>query len=660
MYAIYFCHRLGIIGGVDKTNLDYSVLHEGDPSQAWLQYGCNAGDATRDGQWASRDESIGQVECCLLHASVCSRDGCLSGDGAKGKSVNKTFYEAEALCEAQGRRLCTRQELSGVFSSGCCISNYPDLSKHSHGFRNMCGYDDKLVWTSVLGGLQELNSRGRLYSDNVLKGITQVTVDLGAVQVVRGIQTQGGRRGRALDGAACVASSLSRPTWQLALAAILLVHARKSPLILTVAISRGILFWTLVGLSTVIVISLDPMVPSVWSFNPICPSSPLSQTVRFQFTLAVAMTIASSGLFLLHHISGRVLLIFCSLFFWGFGLAFVVGGVLAFGLVCIALAIVAPLVLYALSRASRHAAKKRTKNDIQRYEKAWADACGRSSSETRPDVSSARKVYPTSDKDGANGGAVSDGDNQRHVVGLQWRAIGTEKPKAGKEIVHEALADALRKKAQDKRRKLGLKWQKGAKPITREASQRVPPTPRRRASIVLQDQKLVDALVRQTSKAGRDVEEATLTEEEWQKFDIKSLPMGDSFSVVAGDVSFQLPEVKFEFSEGEWRDFAIKDLSWRDAYIGVNMRGDEKTYTYFHPVAPVSFHLEDIKKMCSTARSQIDEGRRQAFGESAKEFPLSTRLLFWIGAGGLGPYARTGKIRQSTCSIDSVFEEVRD
>ena len=70
MYAIYFCHRLGIIGGVDKTNLDYSVLHEGDPSQAWLQYGCNAGDATRDGQWASRDESIGQVECCLLHASV--------------------------------------------------------------------------------------------------------------------------------------------------------------------------------------------------------------------------------------------------------------------------------------------------------------------------------------------------------------------------------------------------------------------------------------------------------------------------------------------------------------------------------------------------------------------------------------------------------------
>ena len=63
----------------------------------------------------------------------------------------------------------------------------------------------------------------------------------------------------------------------------------------------------------------------------------------FQFTLAVAMTIASSGLFLLHHISGRVLLIFLSLFFWGFGLAFVVGGVLAFGLVCIALAIVAPI-----------------------------------------------------------------------------------------------------------------------------------------------------------------------------------------------------------------------------------------------------------------------------------------------------------------------------
>jgi len=60
--------RLGIIGDGGNGNLDYRVLLDSIADQAWLQYGCNLHNGkTKDveGRWASQDEKIGEVQCCI-------------------------------------------------------------------------------------------------------------------------------------------------------------------------------------------------------------------------------------------------------------------------------------------------------------------------------------------------------------------------------------------------------------------------------------------------------------------------------------------------------------------------------------------------------------------------------------------------------------------
>ena len=81
-----------------KKDIDGNLHLAGDSDKAWLQYGCNINvsgisDISRrvdqeswpridvKGRWASQEERIGEVQCCLtapfLH--VCTRDYCLSG-----------------------------------------------------------------------------------------------------------------------------------------------------------------------------------------------------------------------------------------------------------------------------------------------------------------------------------------------------------------------------------------------------------------------------------------------------------------------------------------------------------------------------------------------------------------------------------------------------
>ena len=67
-------------------------------------------------------------------------------------------------------------------SSGCC-SRRQGVDR--------CGYDNALVWTNNEGGLQLQNELGRLNSDSPMKNVTQVTVDLGKLQLIRGVQIQG-------------------------------------------------------------------------------------------------------------------------------------------------------------------------------------------------------------------------------------------------------------------------------------------------------------------------------------------------------------------------------------------------------------------------------------------------------------------------------------
>jgi len=89
--------RLGIIGASDTGSIPYRVVGEGNEGSAWLQKGCNLNMSgisdissvkTADwpivaaqGRWASKEESIGKVQCCLTapRIHVCTRDYCLSG-----------------------------------------------------------------------------------------------------------------------------------------------------------------------------------------------------------------------------------------------------------------------------------------------------------------------------------------------------------------------------------------------------------------------------------------------------------------------------------------------------------------------------------------------------------------------------------------------------
>ncbi len=84
--------RLGILGALGhESTLRYQVVSDGASGQAWVQPGCSglhaessAGSSNESSQadidsprWASLDESIGEVQCCLDSpgAHVCTRDG---------------------------------------------------------------------------------------------------------------------------------------------------------------------------------------------------------------------------------------------------------------------------------------------------------------------------------------------------------------------------------------------------------------------------------------------------------------------------------------------------------------------------------------------------------------------------------------------------------
>ena len=86
------------------------------------------------------------------------------------------------MCASKGWRLCYREELNLPGSSGCC-SRLQGVDR--------CGLDRALVWTYNQGGLQPQNEQGRLNSDNPMKNVTQVILDVGKLQSIRGVQIQG-------------------------------------------------------------------------------------------------------------------------------------------------------------------------------------------------------------------------------------------------------------------------------------------------------------------------------------------------------------------------------------------------------------------------------------------------------------------------------------
>lgn len=117
-------------------------------SAHWLQRGCVNSDAfvkqneERSG-WGADEDALGRVECCDDGegdgggddgGGTCSRKDA-TGVCYSSVSVNNTesyalstFAEAEALCKADGRRLCTIEETAEIGGKCCntgCSGDYP-------------------------------------------------------------------------------------------------------------------------------------------------------------------------------------------------------------------------------------------------------------------------------------------------------------------------------------------------------------------------------------------------------------------------------------------------------------------------------------------------------------------------------------------------------
>jgi hypothetical protein len=77
--------------------------------------------------------------------------------------------------------------------------------------------------------------------------------------------------------------------------------------------------------------------------------------------------------------------------------------------------------------------------------------------------------------------------------------------------------------------------------------------------------------------------------------------------------------------------------------------------------------LEAIQHMCSGKHNTLKRGTHAAYkfksNELTRDSEVSSagmlqRVLYRIGATGLGRFSRTGKIRQATGNIDNLFTEV--
>ena len=253
--------RVGIMGSPENgLSLAFSETLDGQTNQAWLQSGCTKNGSSA-GLWASKEDSIGKVQCCLnspgLH--VCTRDGCLTG--RDGDAIRVNWYKAKSMCESRGWRLCSKEELNRKASSGCCGSAMAGT--------NLCGYDEKLVWTNT----NVVQNKCRLHSEFAFENVTQVTLDLLHVQWVDGLNVQSAFPEVPSHGPACF-------YWmwfisiQYVIQSIFVLY--KLRLGLTTHRGSNVHNWGmycsfgLVFLVGIVIIRADSSAPSVGSSNPVC------------------------------------------------------------------------------------------------------------------------------------------------------------------------------------------------------------------------------------------------------------------------------------------------------------------------------------------------------------------------------------------------------
>ena len=107
-----------------------------------MRCACNASIPSRACVRADRAPlARDQVRCCspkqLDGWGYPPRDSCSvwaeSAAGSWGCSADKTYAEAETICQAQGARLCTKKELEDDCTLG-----------------SGCGFDKQLVWAQKI------------------------------------------------------------------------------------------------------------------------------------------------------------------------------------------------------------------------------------------------------------------------------------------------------------------------------------------------------------------------------------------------------------------------------------------------------------------------------------------------------------------------------
>jgi len=399
--------RLGIVGNfVDGPSLDFSVMLDGLPGQAWLQNGCSSRHGATPGQWVSKAKNAGHVQCCLPapRTHVCTRDGCLSGSG--GDAVKVNWHEAISRCATRGWRLCRREELNRKASSGCCGS--PESAT------NMCGYDEEPVWTSTVVDVDQEDDTGRLHSDTAFENVKQITVDLLRVRWIDGLTIQGGVPEIWGHGQGCVLW-----TWYWALAFfgplvsfVYQLATNEGPL---TAVKASYFQWiyTWCGLATYFFVvatdvNTNPAAPGILSNNPCCKTrGPSISSTSYSILIGIGMYSWMIIVYFFrphrfYELVNPVHYVGCSAIFW-FLLQNTPYRFLTF----------IPIIYIVLSyprdiwrrRRCHQQARLALKDDVKKYNAAWSSA---------------------------------------NAPGLKWKEVGSQKPRTGTEIINEALATALK------------------------------------------------------------------------------------------------------------------------------------------------------------------------------------------------------------------------
>ena len=131
------CCKTGCDGDVPLTwTSEEKPTKEVNTGKHYLEDGCPLTGHDPVPMFGNDAEKLGEVQCCSVYGGDCRRHNSdkecyVFSDGDKlNPTPSATFAEAEAMCAADGRVLCSREELE---AESCCQKG--------------CGHDHALTWT---------------------------------------------------------------------------------------------------------------------------------------------------------------------------------------------------------------------------------------------------------------------------------------------------------------------------------------------------------------------------------------------------------------------------------------------------------------------------------------------------------------------------------